>query len=95
MAIMNEKSDKIIAGDLSEMESTLTAQVISLNAIFNALAGRSAANMGEYLKSTEVYMQLALKAKAQSVRAIEVLAEIKNPPVNMPNKPIFPKGTSK
>ena len=79
--VMKEKSDKIIAGDLSEMESTLTAQAISLNAIFNTLAKRSAQNMGNYLKTTEVYMRLALKAQAQCARTIEVLATMKNPPI--------------
>lgn len=79
--IMKEKSDKIIAGDLSELESTLTAQVVSLNAIFNTLAKRSAQNMGNYLKSTEVYMRLALKAQAQCARTIEILATMKNPPI--------------
>ena len=37
IAVMKEKSEKIIAGDLSELESTLTAQIVSLNAIFNTL----------------------------------------------------------
>jgi hypothetical protein len=79
--VMNEKTEKIIAGDLSELESTLTAQAVSLNAIFNTLAKRSAQNMGNYLKSTEVYMRLALKAQAQCARTIEVLATMKNPPI--------------
>ncbi|MER2514543.1 MAG: hypothetical protein ABTQ25_19390 [Nitrosomonas ureae] len=79
--IMNEKTEKIIAGDLSELESTLTAQAVSLNAIFNTLAKRSAQNMGNYLKSTEVYMRLALKAQAQCARTIEILATMKNPPI--------------
>ncbi|ALQ51857.1 hypothetical protein [Nitrosomonas ureae] len=79
--IMNGKTEKIIAGDLSELESTLIAQAVSLNAIFNTLAKRSAQNMGNYLKSTEVYMRLALKAQAQCARTIEILAAIKNPPI--------------
>ena len=96
MAVMNEKSDKIITGDLSELESILTAQVISLNAIFNTLAGRSAAKYGvRYLKSTEVYMRLALKAQAQCARAIEVLAAIKNPPVIFAKQANISQGTSK
>jgi hypothetical protein len=82
MLVMNEKSDKIIAGDLSELESTLNAQAISLNAIFNTLAERSGANMGNNnLKTVEIYMRLALKAQAQCARTIEVLAAMKNPPI--------------
>jgi len=79
--VMQEKSDKIIAGDLSELESTLTAQVVSLNAIFSTLANRSANNMGHDLKIVEIYMRLALKAQAQCAHTIEVLSKVKNPPV--------------
>ena len=79
--VMKEKSEKIIAGDLSELESTLTAQVVSLNAIYGTLALRSASNMGNSLKCTEIYMRLALKAQAQCARTVEVLAAMKNPPI--------------
>ncbi len=81
VTVMQEKSDKVIAGDLNELESTLTAQVVSLNEIFSALARRSANNMGHDLKIVEIYMRLALKAQAQCARTIEVLSTIKNPPV--------------
>ncbi len=81
VTVMNEKSDKIIAGDLDELESTLTAQAVSLNAIFSTLANRSANNMGHDLKTVEIYMRLALKAQAQCARTIEVLSILKNPPV--------------
>lgn len=81
ISIMQEKSKKINAGDLSELEATLSAQVVSLDKLFNTLVGRSVSNMGEYLKTMEVYMRLALKAQAQCARTAEVLAAIKNPPV--------------
>lgn len=81
VTIMQEKSDKIISGDLNELESTLTAQVVSLNSIFNTLAKRSANNMGNDFKIVEVYMRLALKSQAQCTRTIEVFAAVKNPPV--------------
>ena len=79
VAVMQEKSDKITAGDLDELESTLTAQVVSLNAIFITLARRSASN--EYMNQMEINMRLALKAQAQCARTIEVLSTVKNPPV--------------
>lgn len=81
VAVMNEKSEKIIAGDLSELESTLNAQAISLNAIFNTFAERSAANLSHNLKAVETYIRLALKAQAQCARTVEILAAIKNPPI--------------
>lgn len=77
--VMKEKSDKIIAGDLSELESTLSAQVVSLNAIFTTLARRSA--NCEYLNQMETNLRLALKAQAQCARTVEVLAAMKNPPI--------------
>lgn len=77
--VMKEKSRKIVDGDLSELESTLTAQVISLNAIFTVLAKR--ANASEYLNQMETNLRLALKAQTQCARTIEVLAAMKNPPI--------------
>ena len=79
--VMKEKSQKIIAGDLSELEATLSAQVITLNTIFNTLTLRSAHAMGNSLKPAETYMRLALKAQAQCARTAEILATIKNPPI--------------
>ena len=79
VAIMKEKSKKIADGDLSELESTLTAQVISLNTIFTVLAKR--ANTCEYLNQMETNLRLALKAQAQCAKTVEVLASMKNPPI--------------
>lgn len=79
MAVMNAKAVKINEGDLSELESTLNAQVISLNAIYSNMARRSA--ISDNLRHMETNMRLALKAQAQCVRTIEVLAAIKNPPI--------------
>lgn len=79
--VMKEKSEKIIAGDLSELESALYTQVVCLNSIFSAMTLRSAANLGNSIKLTEAYMRLALKAQAQCARTAEILAAIKNPPI--------------
>lgn len=79
VAIMKEKSEKIITGDLSELESTLAAQIVSLNAIFTTLARR--ATNCEYLNQVELNLRLALKAQAQCARTVEVLAAMKNPPI--------------
>jgi hypothetical protein len=68
-------------GNLQAAEQTLTAQAISLNAIYTELARRAAMNMGEYPDSFERYMRLALKAQGQCRTTLETLAEIKNPPV--------------
>lgn len=79
VAVMKEKVNKVNAGDISGLEATLTAQVISLDTIFNGLARR--ANNSDTLTKLEVYMRLGLKAQAQCARTIEVLANMKNPPI--------------
>jgi hypothetical protein len=81
ISVMRENVSKVNAGDLTELEGTLTAQALSLDAMFNEMARRAALNMGEYMQATESYMRLALKAQAQCARTIEVLAGMKNPPV--------------
>lgn len=79
LAVMAEKAARVQAGDLSEVETTLTAQAIALDSIFNELARRAALNMGEHLPATEIYLRHALKAQAQCRCTLETLAEIKNP----------------
>lgn len=79
--VMYDKVGKVKAGDLSALEATLTAQVVTLDTMFNELARRAALNFGEYINAAETYMRLALKAQAQTARTIEVLAAMKNPPV--------------
>lgn len=81
ISVIREKVGKVNAGDLAELEGALTAQAVSLDAMFNELARRAALNMGEYINAAETYMRLALKAQAQCARTIEVLAAMKNPPV--------------
>ena len=77
--VMRDKANLIKAGDLSELEATLTAQAATLDAIFNELARRAAMNMGQYLGPTEVYLRLALKAQGQCRSTLETLAEVKYP----------------
>ena len=79
--VVKDKAFKVNAGDTNALEATLTAQATALDTIFNELARRAAANMGEYIHTTEIFMRLALKAQAQCARTIEVIAAMKNPPV--------------
>lgn len=77
--VMRNKISKVNAGDLKELEATLTAQSVSLNAVFNELARR--AINSDTMSKLEIYMRLSLKAQAQCARTIEVLAAMKNPTV--------------
>lgn len=77
--VMREKVEKVTAGDLSDVEATLTAQAAALDAIFNELAGRAASNMDEHMNATESFLRLAFKAQAQCRATLETLAEVKYP----------------
>lgn len=78
---LSAAGNAINGGDLKAAEQMLTAQAVSLNAIYAELARRAAFNMGEYLNASERYMRLALKAQSQCRATLETLAVIKNPPV--------------
>jgi len=77
--VMKEKVGKVNTGDLTELEATLAAQTVSLDAMFNELARRAMSS--DTMSKLEIYMRLSLKAQSQCARTIEVLAAMKNPPV--------------
>lgn len=79
VAVMTERQAQIRSGNLSALENMLTAQAVTLNALFNKLAQRSGMNMGEHLGAADTYMRLALKAQSQCRSTIEAINEIKNP----------------
>ena len=56
----------------------LVAQSVTLNAIFNEMARRTAANMSSHIDAAERYMRMALKAQAQSRANIEALDRLVN-----------------
>ena len=79
---LNEEVGKANSRDLTGAGAMLVAQATILDTIFNNLAIRSAANMGEgYMEATETYMKLALRAQSQCRSTWEALSAIKNPPV--------------
>lgn len=79
--VLRQRAKSTLTGDLAHAETTLTAQAATLDVIFNELARRAAANMGQHLDATERYMRLALKAQGQCRATLETLVAIKNPPV--------------
>ena len=66
-------------GDLKRQEAMLAIQAHTLDTIFNELARRSQANVGQYMDAADRYMRLALRAQSQCRATIETLAEMKNP----------------
>lgn len=79
VASLREKSKTVVGGDLSPLETMLTAQATALDTLFNSLALAAKSNMGEYMSAAEKYMRLALKAQSQCRTTIETLVEMKNP----------------
>lgn len=65
------------AANFTRVESMLTTQAHTLDAVFNNLARRSARR--ETVDSMAVYLKLALKAQSQCRSTLEALAEIKAP----------------
>jgi len=76
--VVRDELKAVANGDLSQPRALLAAQAIALNSIFTEMSRRAAANMGEYLSTTETYMRLALKAQAQSRATIEALDKLTN-----------------
>lgn len=79
MVQLSQSVEALKDNDLSRCEAMLFTQAHALQSIFMNMSRRSALNMGEHLKAMEIYMRLALKAQAQCVRTLEILAAIKNP----------------
>tara|TARA_R110002072_G_scaffold301652_1_gene481867 strand:+ start:6071 stop:6691 length:621 start_codon:yes stop_codon:yes gene_type:complete len=66
---------------LDHAQTMLAAQARVLSGIFNALAARSAVNMGDYIGAAETYLKLALRAQSQCRATLETLSEIRNPKI--------------
>lgn len=77
--VIKAKAERVSHGDLRLASEMLTAQALSLDAIFTEMARRSAMNMGDYLNASERYMRLALKAQAGSRATLEALVKIHQP----------------
>ena len=76
---LGKKIIKVQDGDMQPVEAMLYGQAQALQAIFTNMARRSGMNAGEYMKASETYMRMALKAQAQCRATLETLAIVKNP----------------
>jgi len=77
---LNDAVAMVQRGDLNNVEATLVAQVVALNAIFHAMAMRAHSNIqAGYLNASDRFLRLALKAQSQSRATVEAIAALKNP----------------
>jgi hypothetical protein len=77
MGELRKAGEEVASGDMSRIEKMLAHQALTLDAIFNNLALR--ASRAEYVKNTDIFLKLALKAQAQARSTAEALALLKNP----------------
>ena len=73
---IEQAAARVNRGDFGHAEAPLTAQTVTLNALFTCLAQASA-----YIDHFDRYLRLALKAQSQCRTTFEALALLKNPPV--------------
>ena len=79
IALMKEKTEQVLTGNLSGPEAILTAQAVALDVIFNEMARRAALNMGEHLQATDTYIRLAMRAQSHCRATLQTLGELKHP----------------
>lgn len=79
LGVVADISNRAAKNDLSNLERMLAAQAVALDAVFNNMARRAAANLSKHTAATEIYMRMAFKAQSQCRTTVETLAEIKNP----------------
>jgi len=60
---LSKQCDLASEGDLARGEALLMAQAHTLDALFNNLARRAAANIGEYMNAADTYLRLALELR--------------------------------
>ena len=77
MGELRKAGEEVASGNMSRVEKMLAHQALTLDAIFNNLALR--ASRAEYVKNTDIFLKLALKAQAQARSTAEALALLKNP----------------
>lgn len=76
---LKEQAAKVNKGDLAQVETMLLSQATALQSLFARLVERGM--NADLLPHYETHLRLALRAQAQSTRTLEVLTNLKNPPV--------------
>jgi len=74
-----DQAKTVSAGNMARLESMLTAQAHTLDALFNKLTRCGVKNIGHYPEAVDRYMRLALRTQAQARATVETLHEMKHP----------------
>lgn len=78
---LRDQGEAVNRGDLAALERLLTAQALSLNAIFGELSRVVKCNLFKVPDVADRYLRLALRAQSQCRATVETLAAVKNPSV--------------
>ena len=76
---MRDIAGEAAAQDMSGVSRMLTAQALSLDALFTQLARKAHINLASYPDAAERYMRMAFKAQAQSRATLEALVKLHQP----------------
>ena len=79
--VLKDQVGEVERGDMSCLESMLSTQALTLNAIFYSLALK--ASQAQYMDHLEAYLKLALKAQAQSRSTIEAISALQSPTIHV------------
>jgi uncharacterized protein YqeY len=79
--VLKAQVGEVEKGDMGGLESMLTAQTFTLNAIFNSLALK--ASQSSYMDNLEAYLKLALKAQSQAKSTVEAISALQNPTIHV------------
>lgn len=77
--MLQRMANQVASGDLRPVSDTLFAQSVMLDATVTELMTRAWKNAGDYPDAFHRYMNLALKAQAQSRASLEALARMHQP----------------
>lgn len=74
---LSDSMGKVVAGDMRQIEAMLLGQAKALQSMFTYFARQAIPR--EYLRHTESYFNMAMKAQNQCRMTLETLGELKNP----------------
>lgn len=78
-AVLKDMADKVAAGNLRHVSDSLFSQSVLMDTTATELMRRAWLNVSEYPDAFQRYMNLALKAQAQSRTSLEALARLHQP----------------
>lgn len=76
---LSDMAGEAASQDMTGVGRVLTAQALSLDALFTQMVRRAHAAIDHYPDATERYMRLAFKAQAQSRATLEALVKLHQP----------------